>query len=186
MYTISVLARKYRLSRSTLLYYDSIGLLKPSRRSACGYRLYDGNDRERLESICTLRNTGISLEEIKNILASPALETTRLLTIRLQQLNGEIAQLRKQQHFIIQLLGKPELLGSAGILSKKEWIRILEDAGLDEEGRERWHREFERTAPQAHKDFLESLGIPSDEVEEIQVWSRTVKRQKVVTKGAEQ
>ncbi len=40
MITIGRLARRFGLSRSTLLYYDSIGLLSPSTRSAKDYRLY--------------------------------------------------------------------------------------------------------------------------------------------------
>lgn len=174
MYTISILARRYHLSRSTLLYYDSIGLLSPSYRSGNGYRMYNEKDFKRLESICTLRNTGISLQEIKKILTSSSYEAAVVLQKRLQQLNNEIAELRKQQHFIIHLLEEPALLGKAGILSKKEWVRILENAGLDEEGRNRWHQEFEKNAPQAHKDFLESLGISEQEVEEIRAWSRSV------------
>jgi MerR family transcriptional regulator, thiopeptide resistance regulator len=174
MYTISVLAGKFNLSRSTLLYYDSIGLLHPSCRTDKGYRLYDENDRKRLEMICTLRTTGISLDDIKTILASSYSDTTRILQERLQNLNDEIAGLRTQQHFIIQLLGKPELLLKTGICSKKEWIRILDEAGLDKVGRDRWHREFERIAPQAHDDFLASLGIQRDEIDEIREWSRSL------------
>jgi len=39
MFLITELARKHGLSRSTLLYYDRIGLLTPSGRSEAGYRL---------------------------------------------------------------------------------------------------------------------------------------------------
>jgi hypothetical protein len=35
-----------------------------------------------------------------------------------------------------------------------------------------WHIEFERTSPEAHQDFLESLGIEKDEVAAIRDWSR--------------
>jgi MerR family transcriptional regulator, thiopeptide resistance regulator len=31
----------------------------------------------------------------------------------------------------------------------------------------RWHTEFERRAPEAHHEFLLSLGIPPDEVAKI-------------------
>lgn len=40
MYHISQLAQQFGLSRSTLLYYDRIGLLSPSARSEAGYRQY--------------------------------------------------------------------------------------------------------------------------------------------------
>jgi len=39
-YPDSQLAGRFGLSRSTLLYYDSIGLLSPSERTASNYRLY--------------------------------------------------------------------------------------------------------------------------------------------------
>jgi hypothetical protein len=36
----------------------------------------------------------------------------------------------------------------------------------------RWHVEFERMAPEAHRDFLESLGIPAGEIRSIRRLSR--------------
>ena len=45
--TITRLAKQFKLSRSTLLYYDRIGLLRPSGRSPSNYRLYTGSDRQR-------------------------------------------------------------------------------------------------------------------------------------------
>ena len=43
-YSVSRLGRRYGLSRSTLLYYDRIGLLSASARSAAGYRVYGERD----------------------------------------------------------------------------------------------------------------------------------------------
>jgi len=37
--TVTLLARACGLSRGTVLYYESLGLLKPVRRSAGNYRL---------------------------------------------------------------------------------------------------------------------------------------------------
>jgi hypothetical protein len=37
---------------------------------------------------------------------------------------------------------------------------------------ENWHVEFERTSPEAHQDFLESIGIAPDEIDLIREWSR--------------
>lgn len=68
MYTIGQLSKAFGLSRSTLLYYDKIGLLMPSARTSAGYRSYSEEDRKRLEQICLYRETGISLEDMKIIL----------------------------------------------------------------------------------------------------------------------
>ena len=64
MITVGRLAKRFGLSRSTLLYYDSIGLLRPTGRSAKGYRLYSEDDAARLEKICLYRQTGLSLDEV--------------------------------------------------------------------------------------------------------------------------
>ena len=67
MLTISALAKAAGLSRSTLLYYDRLGLLKPSGRSRTGYRQYSPSDRERLALICPYRQMGIPLKEMKKL-----------------------------------------------------------------------------------------------------------------------
>jgi DNA-binding transcriptional MerR regulator len=67
MHTVGKLAKEFGLSRTTLLYYDEIGLLVPTERSASNYRLYSESDRTRLANICRFRETGLSLLEIKRI-----------------------------------------------------------------------------------------------------------------------
>jgi len=52
------------------------------------------------------------------------------------------------------------------------WVDMLEAAGMDAKARKRWHVEFERRAPEAHNEFLLSLGIARDEVARIRRWSR--------------
>ena len=39
----------------------------------------------------------------------------------------------------------------------------------------RWHREFERTAPDDHQEFLQYLHIPEEEIRSIREWSRKPK-----------
>ena len=51
MYTIGQLVKRYGLSRSTLLYYDRIGLLSASARSDANYRLYTDKDLQRMSQI---------------------------------------------------------------------------------------------------------------------------------------
>ncbi len=87
MYSISRLAGQFNLSRSTLLYYAKIGLLKASGRSPSKYRIYSEADRMRLEQICMYRQMGISLSEIKEILDSKQENTaTEILKFRLKEI----------------------------------------------------------------------------------------------------
>jgi DNA-binding transcriptional MerR regulator len=159
------------LSRSTLLYYDRIGLLRPSGRSRTNYRIYSDADRRRLERICSYRRTGMPLSAIAGILDAPRQQIMKALELRLDALNREIRDLRQQQMVIVGLLKDRRLLSGARVLDKQRWVGILRDAGLDEEAMRQWHVAFERNSPEAHQDFLEALGIDKAEIADIRTWS---------------
>lgn len=170
-YRISRLARMVGLSRSTLLYYDRIGLLIPSGRTDANYRIYSEADRKRLAQICRYRSAGLSLETIGAILSAPRPRTVKALEQRLEALNHEIRDLRLQQQVIVDLLKDKRLLTSTRVLDKQRWVAVLRAAGLDDEAMWQWHVAFERMSPEAHQDFLESLGIDAHEISEIRSWS---------------
>ncbi|HCD44931.1 MAG TPA: MerR family transcriptional regulator [Lachnoclostridium sp.] len=101
-YTINKLAKLAGVSTRTLRYYDELGLLSPARVSSNGYRIYGQKEIDRLQQILFYRELGVSLEEIRNILASKdfdglsALEShlTALLARR-EQLNLLVANVEK-------------------------------------------------------------------------------------------
>ncbi len=160
MYHITQLARQFGLSRSTLLYYDRIGLVTPSGRSEAGYRLYSQLDRERLEAVCSLRRAGLSIEEARIILAKEGDETVSVLRHRLRKLGDEINDLQLKQRILSGML-KAHTAGAVPALVDKEmWTDMLRAAGMDGDGMNRWHVEFEKRAPESHLAFLLSLGIP--------------------------
>jgi DNA-binding transcriptional MerR regulator len=171
-YSISQLAGLFGLSRSTLLYYDRIGLLTPSDRSEAGYRLYTQKDHDRLDQICTFRNTGVALADIKKMLAPTNSQSIKILENRLWEIGHQIADLRSQQQTIIRLLKEmtSDVYGPA--IDKQMWVKMLQAAGMDEAAMMKWHAEFESRSPEAHHDFLLSLGIQEIEVEDIRSRSR--------------
>ena len=57
-------------------------------------------------------------------------------------------------------------------MTKEQWVEVLEAAGVDEEGRRSWHREFEKRYPDRHQAFLQWLQLPEGEIGRIQEWSR--------------
>lgn len=69
------------------------------------------------------------------------------------------------------LKDKPSI-GANGKMTKEKWTSIMQSAGLTEADMHRWHIEFERSAPEDHRQFLEFLHIPSEEIERIRNWSR--------------
>jgi len=172
LYTIGELVKKFDLSRSTLLYYDKIGLLKPSGRSEANYRLYTQDDFERMTQISIYKDAGLSLGSIAEILCSASNHLFKVLEQRLESLNSEMSRIRQQQHLILKLLEKDSLLRSAKIMNQTQWVNILKASGMDENAMRQWHIEFERALPEAHSDFLESLGIDVENIEKIKTWSR--------------
>jgi DNA-binding transcriptional MerR regulator len=174
MLTIGKLARRFDLSRSTLLYYDRIGLLRPSGRTPSNYRVYTPNDVYRLEKICLFRQAGLDLKTIAATLSSSKNSLAEILEQQVDLLNRKIRDLRSQQHLIVGLL-KEIKRGNLPIkvMDKKSWTRLLKSAGMDEKAMGDWHQAFEQLSPEAHQHFLESLGIPADEVKAIRRWSQT-------------
>jgi hypothetical protein len=57
-------------------------------------------------------------------------------------------------------------------ISKAEWVAMYEAVGLDQEKRMRWHKLFEARYPIAHQGFLEWLGIPPKEIDDIRAQCR--------------
>lgn len=164
MYTVGQLAKSFGLSRSTLLYYDEIGLLSPSARSASNYRLYSENDVRRMERISIYREAGLPLEAISKLLQDESESVYAVLERHLMKLNQEIAGLRRQQHVLANLLGDAQVLQGSRSVSKEQWVAMLASAGMSEDEMRKWHSEFERNFPEAHQDFLESLGIAEEEI----------------------
>lgn len=176
MTTIRQVAAEFGLTRSTLLYYDRIGLLRPDYRTTAGYRLYNAADRARLAAICRYRKAGLSLARIARVLDEtkrPRAAITAALNQRLTALNREIAALRRQQQVVVDLLdAKRSNERGTRIMDKTRWVALLRAAGMDDAEMNRWHVEFERQSPEAHRDFLESLGLPSVEIRRIRRASR--------------
>ncbi len=169
MITVGKLAKRFGLSRSTLLYYERLGLLSPSARSASGYRIYNKEDGIRLRKIKTYRNAGLSLEAIGNLLDQAGAQNAGLLRLRLAELDQQISQLRQQQISIGQLISGLGDVEPVKIMNKADWIKLLRRAGMSEGDMHQWHVEFEASSPEAHHSFLGWLGIPEQEIALIRV-----------------
>jgi DNA-binding transcriptional MerR regulator len=171
MLTVTKLARACGLSRSTVLYYESIGLLKPPRRSAANYRRYGDGEMARLRQICVYRNAGLSLTDIQELLDHPDNDAASILKRRLVELDREIERLRDHQRAIFTLLKKPTILRRQKLITKEKWVSIMRAAGFSDADMHKWHAEFEKSAPGEHQEFLEYLHIPPDEIRSIREWS---------------
>ncbi len=65
---IGELGDRVGISTATLRYYETLGLLGQPERSPSGYRLYSGDDEERLRFILRAKALDLSLDEIRSLL----------------------------------------------------------------------------------------------------------------------
>ena len=92
------------LSVRTLHYYDEIGLLSPSQRTAAGHRLYTAGDVVRLQQIRSLKHLGFGLEEIRDCLDRPEdFPLRRVVKLHLSRLEEQI-ELRQKLRDRLEVL----------------------------------------------------------------------------------
>ena len=178
---ITELGRRFGLSRSTLLYYDRIGLLSPSSRTQADYRLYTQQDVDKLERICFFRDAGLSLTEIARLLEKNTSESP-ILEKRLREIGHEIAVLKAQQHLVAGILKTVSAGPAASGLDRELWLDLQKACGFDEKALKRWHIEFERRAPQAHHEFLVGLGLTEKEATQVRMLTKNIKENKMEMK----
>ena len=104
MKTVKEVSLLTGVSVRTLHHYDAIGLLKPTRVTEAGYRLYDDTALGRLQTILLFRQLQFPLKEIRDILDSPGFDPMEALTqqihlleLQRQQLDNLISHARKIQ-----------------------------------------------------------------------------------------
>ncbi|MCB1552818.1 MAG: MerR family transcriptional regulator [Xanthomonadales bacterium] len=168
---VSALGRAFGLSRSTLLYYDRIGLVRPSARSPKGYRLYARADAERLARVVQLRSTGLSLQHVRAVLEDEC-SISATLHRQAEQLGAQVDALRAQQQVLQGLLAGTTTGADAHRLDRQSWTAMFRAIGLDDVAMRAWHAEFERCRPDDHQAFLVSLGIPPADIARIRRWAR--------------
>lgn len=126
MKTISQVAELTGISIRTLQYYDEIGLLKPSKLTQSGYRLYNDEALQELQQILFFKELGFKLNEIKEILQKPDFD--RIAAFKKQK---ELLLLKRNRtERLIQLLSrleKGEQCMSFKEFDLSDYINALED-----------------------------------------------------------
>ncbi|WP_455544379.1 MerR family transcriptional regulator [Intestinibacter sp.] len=92
-YSIMHLSKMAGVSTRTLRYYDEIELLKPSKISESGYRIYSDIEVDLLQQILFYKELGLELKTIKEILTSPSFDIMEALYSHKEGLLEKRAQL---------------------------------------------------------------------------------------------
>lgn len=99
---IGDVARLANIEPSAIRYYESIGLLPAPPRSS-GQRRYDASILPRLTMICTARDLGFSLDEIRTLLdgfsadAPPSERWRSLADTKLTEIEAQMAMLERMR-----------------------------------------------------------------------------------------
>ncbi|MBW0105594.1 MerR family transcriptional regulator [Pseudonocardia sp. KRD-291] len=91
---VGELARRTGLTVRTLHHWEERGLIVPSRRTAAGHRLYDDRDVRRVYEVVALRELGLSLEAIAEVLAPDRDRLEGILSAHLTQVEARLVALR--------------------------------------------------------------------------------------------
>jgi MerR family transcriptional regulator, thiopeptide resistance regulator len=95
MFTVKQLSKMAGITPRTLHYYDEIGLLKPSRVGANGYRYYGEDTLFRLQQILLYRELDLPLEDIKEIMGRRDFDVPAALEKHKQELGKRILRLER-------------------------------------------------------------------------------------------
>jgi DNA-binding transcriptional MerR regulator len=171
MWTVTKLASCCGLSRTAVLYYESIGLLEAPARTQGNYRRYGEKDVSRLRQIRAYRDSGLTLADIRTLLEGSGAGAGAVLRRRMLEIGTEIETLRSHQRAIARLLHVQSDLEKTEMVTKDKWVSIMRKSGFTDNDMHKWHAEFEKSAPDEHQEFLQFLQIPEEEIRSIRQWS---------------
>jgi MerR family transcriptional regulator, thiopeptide resistance regulator len=136
-WSIQDIARSAGTTSRTLRHYGQLGLLEPSRTAANGYRYYDEQALLRLQRILLLRELGLGLPAIAEILDSQQ-DTSAALRTHLDLLEAERKRIGRQIESVKTTLRKSE---RGEQLMPEEAFDGFDHTRYEEEVTRRWGRE---------------------------------------------
>lgn len=120
---VGELAHLTGLTVRALRYYDQIKLFSPSHHSETGHRLYNETDIAKLQRILSLKELGLSLEKIKELLESADFNPEEVVRLQLERL---IEDIRIQEELKRQLENIYSLLRNQQNVSTEDFIKLIE------------------------------------------------------------
>jgi DNA-binding transcriptional MerR regulator len=109
MTLVSNLATEFDINPRTIRYYERVGLLEASARTAAGYRVYSSADRDRLRFILKAKATGLTLDEIREVLSlrtrgvAPCSRVAALINAKLEQVDRYVQALLEFRRELVAL-----------------------------------------------------------------------------------
>jgi MerR family transcriptional regulator, thiopeptide resistance regulator len=154
-WSIAQVARMSKVTSRTLRHYDEIGLLPPARVGANGYRYYEQEQLLRLQQILVMRELGVGLDAIAEIVHQGR-DRVEVLRMHHSWLLAERDRFQRLANTVSRTID--ELKGGENMSAKSmdHWFEGFDDTAkqeaLQEEARERWGAETVDAANAKVKD----------------------------------
>lgn len=136
-FTVGDLARLTGVTVRALHHYDEIGLVRPSQRTAAGYRLYTDADVLRLQQVLLFRELGLPLDEI-----AAAIDASESREELLRQHKGVLLAKRARLDAMLAALDAALVADQKGQPMQPDDVKKLFDgfdpAKYEDEARDRW------------------------------------------------
>ncbi|MFB6823533.1 methyltransferase domain-containing protein [Streptomyces virginiae] len=101
-WTVGRVAELADVSVRTLHHYDDIGLVRPSARTAAGYRAYSAGDMERLREVLAYRRLGFGLREVAELVGDPSTDAAA----HLRRLRGLLLERRDRADAMVAAIDR--------------------------------------------------------------------------------
>ena len=123
LFQVGEIAEQTGLTIRTLHHYEEIGLLVPTARTDAGYRLYNMQSIERLTQIQLLRQVGVKLKNIGELLDGQSGDIASLLQERIALLTEQMEQMATLRYRLEQLHRQMQ---TGDTLTQADWFSVLE------------------------------------------------------------
>ena len=142
-YKIGEISEMYDMSRDSLMYYEKLGIIEPTREDN-GYRLYSVSDIWRLNLIKELKSLGFSFKMIKEYLENRDLKSTnKLLNDGITLLDDQILKLLKQKENMRKRMESIEKTTKNSNLNNIELVYLKRRKGLVLNGKIKRDEDFD-------------------------------------------
>ncbi|MNQ71216.1 HTH-type transcriptional activator TipA [compost metagenome] len=120
---VGELARLTGLTVRTLRFYDQIGLFSPSAQTESGHRQYDASDLSRLQQIVSLKEMGLSLDEVKSLLLNEQISPLEIVNLQIEKIKEQI---NLKQTLLDQLQYVSKSMQAEAKLTVEDFTQLLQ------------------------------------------------------------
>ncbi len=167
------------ITARTLHYYDEIGLLKPTKVTEAGYRMYDDTALSRLQNILLFRELQFPLKEIKVILDSPHFDPSEAIAQQIELLELQYKHIGELITFARKIQNKGATTMNFDVFDKSE-IKKYEAEVKEKWGNTKAYQEYKQ------KDIARNEGSYSKIANELMTMFSELGESKYLTPNSDE